>query len=345
MTFDGISRRELLAGLTGVSAAGALTGLGTGALLSDTEGLAAGLSGGALDLEVTWSYPGSGASESNVGVADVPSTEAGTERTVDITVDLPQGETDFNNAAFVWVRLLCPEESDIPTDDVRVELSYADGDLDGESILGPATLTDLLSEESGDGALTGLPLLASAENACLDTRDGGEPIRLALRIAVAAEYVGETAFHLPFEFVGHQCRHATATENPFARAPVGPCGSVGGLREPASESDESTPTEEPPKDPASPETETATEPTPEKSSPDESTPEDLTPEKSSPEASTPGEPTPDESTPEESTETETTTEQQSTKAQHPTDEQSTETTGTPDSTTESSDPSVGGGRA
>jgi hypothetical protein len=310
MTFDGISRRELLAGLTGVGAAGALTGLGTGALLSDTEGLAAGLSGGALDLEVTWSYP-SGASESDVSLARVPTTGAGTESTVDITVDLPQGATDFNDAAFVWVRLRCPEETDIPTDDVRVELSYADGDLVDRSILGPASLTDLLSRETGDGALTGLPLRATADDACLDTRDGGEPIRLALRIAVAAEYVGETAFHLPFEFVGYQCRHATATENPFARAPVGPCGSVGGRRDPASTPDEPKPTGESRPESASTERETADEPTPE-------------------------EPT----TGSDSTEAETTTDQRST-AQSPTEQQSTETTGTPDSAV----PSPAGGQA
>jgi hypothetical protein len=339
MTFDGISRRELLAGLTGVGAAGALTGLGTGALLSDTEGLAAGLSGGALDLEVTWSYPGSGASDSDASLARVPTTEAGTERTVDITVDLPQGATDFNNAAFVWVRLLCPEESDIPADDVRVELSYAGGDLDGQSVLGPATLADLLSAETRDSALAGLPLRATADDACLDTRDGGDPIRLALHIAVAEEYVGETAFHLPFEFVGHQCRHATATENPFARAPVGPCGSVetAGAR---SADPEESPSE------SSTETETETESTPGEQTPEEPatetepTPEEPTPEEPTPEESTPEEPTPEEST----TGTETPPETKTTE-QRPTDEQSTETTETPESTTDSADPSVGGGRA
>ena len=322
MTFDGISRRQLLAGLTGVGTAGALTGLGTGALLSDTEELAAGLAGGALDLEVTWAYPGpSGASASDASLARVPTTEAGTESTVSITVDLPQGETDFNNAAFVWVRLRCPEKSDVPADDVRVELSYAGGDLDGQSVLGPATLADLLSRETGDGALTGVPLRATEDDACLDTRDGGEPIRLALRIAVEEDYVGETAFHLPFEFVGHQCRHATATENPFVRDPVGPCGSVGTLREQAAEPDDPKPTEG--------------------ATPDEST-ETETPDKLTPDESTPDESTPDEST---ETETETTTAQQSTTAQQPTDEQSTETTGTPESTPDSADPSVGGGRA
>jgi hypothetical protein len=329
MTFDGISRRQLLAGLTGVGAAGALTGLGTGALLSDTEGLAAGLAGGALDLEVTWSYP-SGASESDSSLARVPTTEAGTGSTVDITVDLPQGATDFNNAAFVWVRLLCPEESAVPADDVTVELSYADGDLAGQSIIGPASLTDLLSPETGDGARTGVPLRATAEDACLDTRNDGEPLRLALRIALDESYVGETAFHLPFEFLGHQCRHATATENPFARSPVGPCGTVGPFREPASDPEESKPDEEPTTESAASETGTTTESPETESSPSE-------PE-------TPTEPTPAERTTEESTPAERTTEEQPT-AQRPTDQQSTETTGTPESTPDSADPSVGGGRA
>ncbi|MFC5366802.1 hypothetical protein [Salinirubrum litoreum] len=328
MTFDGISRRELLAGLTGVGAAGALTGLGTGALLSDTEGLAAGLAGGALDLEVTWSYP-SGASESDANLARVPTTEAGTESTVSITVDLPQGATDFNNAAFVWVRLLCPEESDVPADDVTVELAYDDGDLDGQSIVGPASLADLLSLETGDGARTGVPLRATADDACLDTRDDGDPIRLALRIALDEDYVGETAFHLPVEFVGHQCRHATATENPFARSPVGPCGSVGVFEEPASDPEEPKAPEESTTESDSASTETETDPTPE-SSETESTPEESTPDEATPESST--------------AETETPTAEQSTTEQQPTEQQSTETTAT-ESTPESVDPNVGGGRA
>ena len=318
MTFDGISRRKLLAGLTGVGAAGALTGLGTGALLSDTEGLAAGLSGGALDLEVTWSYP-SGASESDANLARVPTTDAGTERTVAIVVDLPQGATDFNNAAFVWTRLLCPEESDVPADDVTVELSYDGGDLDGQSVFGPASLADLLSLETGDSARTGVPLRATADDACLDTRDGGEPIRLALRIALDEDYVGETAFHLPVEFLGHQCRHATATENPFARAPVGPCGSVGVLRDSAPEPDESKPTDESPTESSeATETDSGSPETDSGSSETESTPEESTPE------------------------SETPTEQQ------PTDQQSTETTEpteSTESTADSSDSTVGGGRA
>jgi hypothetical protein len=330
MTFDGISRRELLAGLTGVGAAGALTGLGTGALLSDTEGLAAGLSGGALDLEVTWSYPGSGASDSDASLARVPTTEAGSERTVDITVDLPQGSTDFNNAAFVWVRLRCPEESDIPADDVRVELSYAGGDLDGQSVLGPATLADLLSDDTRDSARTGVPLRATADDACLDTRDGGDPIRLALHIAVAEEYVGETAFHLPFEFVGHQCRHATATENPFARAPVGPCGSTGTAGGRTADDEE-----------LSGETETESSETTRESSETDSSEMET---ESTPGESTPEEPATETATTTGSESTETPTENTTT-AQQPTDEQPTETTETPESTTDSADPSADGDEA
>jgi hypothetical protein len=220
VSFGGVSRRELLAGLAGVGVVGGLTGLSTGAFLGDREAVAGSLTGGAVDLEVTWAYE-DGPSGTGANGATVPATNAGTTEYVSITLDLPQRRDHVNNPAIVWVRLTCLEDLDVPTDDLRVELTYDSGVLDGLPVFGPASLTELLAPDSP--ARRGVPLAVDHDEYCFDTSDGGGPMRLRLRLSLAEEYRGELAFGLPLEFVAYQCRGESALDNPFAGRPVPPC--------------------------------------------------------------------------------------------------------------------------
>ena len=203
MSFGGVSRRELLAGLAGVGVVAGAVEAGAGA----------------------WRLPaGSSPGRRRARAAEedaVPATNAGETEYVSITLDLPQRNGHVNNPAIVWVRLTCLEDLDVPTDDLRVELTYDSGVLDGLSVFGPASLTELLDPDSP--ARRGVPLAVSHDEYCFDTSDGGDPMRLRLRISLADEYRGELAFGLPLEFVAYQCRGESGLDNPFAGRPVPPC--------------------------------------------------------------------------------------------------------------------------
>ena len=208
-----VSRRELLAGITAAGAAGALSGIGTAALLVDRETLAASATAGRVDLRVD---AGDGPTDTVGGpvVLPVPALEPGDTAETELTFSLPD-EADVN-PAYLWVRAGCGARSTLGSH-LDVTLSRLDG--------AAATLYDG-SLDGFLGALAdGIPLddsgaaVAAGGQACLQP---GATVELRLRYELATDYVGDESTSLLLEGAAVQCRWADATERPPAfDAPLG----------------------------------------------------------------------------------------------------------------------------
>lgn len=223
-----VTRRKLLSGVAAAGGAGALTGLGTGALLADREDLMGTfLQSGQLDLAVGWERPG-GATDAGVGrtTIDVGPLGDGESGWAKLTVDLPQGGVT-NNPAYVWFRTLCPEPINVATEQLSVALWYADCD-DGSRV-GTEPIVDGPLCEVADSLRGGVPLDGDPTTPgrdCLDTTAGADPLCLRFEWSLDAGYEGEESTTVEFEFVGTQCRHDDGTTSPWADAQFPECECI-----------------------------------------------------------------------------------------------------------------------
>ena len=200
---EGISRRALLGSLGAVGIAGGTLSAKTTGLLTDTETLAGSImSGGQLDLLVSW--PG-GTSEDGTATLAIDMTDGGSGSET-ITVELPD-----SNPGRVWLRTRCPSGL---ADSVTGTLSYV---CDG-SVVASGSLLELANVlrngvhldppcATDEGCLDGddrLELLFEWEFTPTDDYDGTDPDDVELHV----------------EFHATQCRYMTPT-NPFPE--IDPC--------------------------------------------------------------------------------------------------------------------------
>lgn len=202
-----VTRRQLLAGITAAGAAGTLSGVGTAALLTDRETLAAAVESGRVELRVD---AGEGATDAVGGPVELPfpALEPGDSGTVEVAFTVP--DEAGVNPAYLWLRVGCGAASGLG-DHLAVTLSRLDGAggtlYDGDL----AGLIDAL----GDG----VPLdpsgaaVAAGEQGCLDP---GTTVRLELAYELSPAYVGSAATSLLIEGAAVQCRRVDPEHRPPA---------------------------------------------------------------------------------------------------------------------------------
>lgn len=218
------ARRQVLAGLVGVGGLGALTGAGTAALLSDRDGFTGLLESGGLDLTVAWTAPTGGGSSNGPFVLDLDLTPADSSGHAVIELTLADTGPD-QNPGYLWLRTECPTPVSELSEELDVELWYADGD--GDRSGSDPILSGSLGEFAEAG-LAGLALDAAGDvdatetgRACLDP---GQTRHLRFEWSLAGYTGADTATTANITFAAVQCRHTTGTENPFPTPSVLECG-------------------------------------------------------------------------------------------------------------------------
>lgn len=212
------SRRRVLVALTAAGSAGALTGRGVSALLTDCGRTRAALATGIVDLTVDYWYDVAGGVDLTDpdGVVDGPridvpaaSLDEDGRATTLLRFALPQG-TAPNNPAALWLRAECPPETTLG-ELLQVRLSYADPDGT------PLTTIEHGSLRAVANALReGVRLVADGPDGCLTSE---------LFVLVEYEldgYVGDESTAFPLSVSAVQCRNGQPT-NPFDDATVPEC--------------------------------------------------------------------------------------------------------------------------
>ncbi|MFC7176171.1 hypothetical protein [Halosegnis marinus] len=215
MTF---SRRRVLAALAAAGGAGALTGSGTAAMFTDSEGFDSALTTGAVDLVVEYDVR-SGPSAGDAGVIDgprvtLPLDELGAEHASGSTVltfALPQGEGYVNNPAALWLAATCPEPAATRlADALRLTLSYFDCETDAVgTAIETGTLREVADRLGGGRRIDGDGDPATAPPACLT-----DEVCVLVEYELVG-YVGSESVDLPLYFKAEQCRHDETPTNPF----------------------------------------------------------------------------------------------------------------------------------
>jgi len=204
-----VSRRQLLTGLAGAGATGALVGTGTASLFTDEEGLRARLTAGAFDLVVER------AGETSDGtvplVIDAPT---GSER---LTVRLP---AERSNPGYAWLRTVCPGANLPPfAEDIAVTLSYVDCG-DGDTIA-TGSLADVAAQLRGgvplDPRCLGPDAVAPGGQTCLSSA-GEIDLLFEWDWDLTTDYDGGPRELVALEFAGLQCRNVDGTRSPFPDA-------------------------------------------------------------------------------------------------------------------------------
>jgi hypothetical protein len=235
-----VSRRGLLSAVVATGSVGAVTGLGTGAVLSDVEPFAENqFVAGELDLAVRWERTGGGGGTSGGTVSlDVAGLKPGESGASTIVIDLPQ-DGDTNNPAYVWLRGRCPDPSGALAAELRVALYYAapDGsratDGSGDELV-PIVEGQLC--DAAEAVRNGVPIDAGTDpdpvvepgdQICLDTVEG-DPVRLRFEWELEETYEAGSGVStsITFDFAARQCRHRDGTVNPFPK--VEPCACASG---------------------------------------------------------------------------------------------------------------------
>lgn len=204
-----VSRRQLLAGVVGVGALGAvgsLSGARTQAYLSATESFSGAVVAGDLSIDIGCT----GCTEDNGIVSfTIDDIQPGDRIAKTLTV------TVGSNPGRLWVATDCPEPADVLAQALRVELrSRIDGytrSLYGGD--GTKTLSDLRTT-----AINGLAIESQTETGCLDPAQSAE-IELRLRLPPGtSESLADQSTQLRLLFAAEQCRHNSAqtASNPFA---------------------------------------------------------------------------------------------------------------------------------
>ena len=224
--WEGISRRKLLSGVALAGSAGAITGVGTGAVVFDSETFVGNLfRTGRLDLTVGWTDRSDGTNLSNGGVdLDVGPLSAGESGWSEITVDLPQDEDD-NNPAHLWLRTNCPDTSGSVAEALTVRLWYAhsDGSRLEEGLVTDGPLCEVANDLRNGIPLDGDPM--TPERDCLDTAGDGSPLTLRLEWSLDDDFVGTGSTAIGLEFFATQCRHDDGSVNPFPTVAACECGA------------------------------------------------------------------------------------------------------------------------
>lgn len=193
-----LSRRTILAGLGGLGVAGAVSGAGTYALLTDAAASGGSIQSGTLSIDVDCDrcLVDGGVS---FALGDLDRGASGTE-TLSLAVE--------TNPATLWLRTDCPPTVDPLGEALRVRLRY------GGTIVESGTLSSVRRSLRG-GTLLGEGCTSPGEPTDLD-------IEWDLPLDTP-ETVAGAQTDLQFEFVAEQCRHVDAPEgdNPFAGTP--PC--------------------------------------------------------------------------------------------------------------------------
>jgi hypothetical protein len=218
-----LTRRQLLAGLTAAGAAGTVSGVGTAALLTDRETLAAHASAGRIDLTVD---VGGGPTDATDGPVElpIPTLSPGDAGATRVVLTLP--ETEGANPAYLWVRAACTGPTTLVDYlSLRVTLVGADG-ADGD-VLFDGTLGEFLVAFA-----VGVPLdpsgaeTAPGEQSCLAP---GDDVALRVTYELSEAYAGTETVSVLLEAAAVQSRHGDPTRRPAAfDAPLGAadCGGV-----------------------------------------------------------------------------------------------------------------------
>lgn len=226
MTAAPLGRRRVLAALAGAAGAGALSGLGTTAVLGDRATLAAPLGVGAVDLAIgyrVWSGPNADRHTETVvnGThVDLPiSRLTADERSGSVLLRffLPDLGDVVNNPVALWLRTRCPPPTGL-SESLFVTLSYADCDtgVPGDRILS-GSLRSVANKLRNGTRLDGDPTTDRVD--CLT-----DEVCLLVEYDLADDYVGSETTELALEAGAVQCRNNEPVANPFdpvASCPVG----------------------------------------------------------------------------------------------------------------------------
>jgi len=202
-----VTRRQLLAGITAAGAAGTLSGVGTAALLTDRETLAASVESGRVELRVD---DGTGPTDAVGGPVELPfpALEAGDSGSIEFAFEVP--DEAGVNPAYLWLRVGCGAASGLG-DQLSIRLSRRDG----------------FAETMYDGDLRGLidafgvgipldPRGAAVAAGGQDCFQSGTTAVLELAYELSPTYVGAEATSLLLEGAAVQCRRVGPGQRPPA---------------------------------------------------------------------------------------------------------------------------------
>ena len=197
-----LSRRKVLAAVSGVGLASLSTGLGTGATLSDRGGFGGRLEAGIVAVDVDCD---SCTTAGGTVAFDIGGIEPGSGRVEEsFRVSIPRG----TNPARVWGRTACPEAVEPLAAALEVRLSIGDCPDGDDRQLSPSPGSrerwhslDALRRDLAEGFRVDDPA-----EPCLDP---GESRCLALeyRLPESASWAVAAEASLEFEFYAEQCRH------------------------------------------------------------------------------------------------------------------------------------------
>lgn len=198
-----LTRRQMLSGIAVTGGAGALTGRGTAALLSDEETF--------TNNSVTASASTAGVIALDVSVDSLSNADYSFGNTVDAdgliyTIEVPDRAS--NNPSYIWIQpVTCPDPIDA-AEDVDVELRVECPDSGDTVIITDGTLRTVV-DELRTGA--GEPLRCSSDETarCFEP---GESVELVLEVTDSDT---EEDFTFELEFYAEQCRYNTGATTPF----------------------------------------------------------------------------------------------------------------------------------
>lgn len=194
-----LSRREVLAAVGTVGTVGALSGVGTAALLSDTEVARGRLQAGPLDLLIDCDEETCLVDDDGTLSFEFADLEPGASGRVELFL------TQTGNPAWLWLGSTCPDEDLERAIDVRLAFDRGcDGSVE---YVADGTLDEVLFDLASGVRLTDECLLGD-EEACLI-------LEWVFRNEPGVErYEGET-LEFEFQFGAIQCRHNDGSTRPF----------------------------------------------------------------------------------------------------------------------------------
>lgn len=198
MTPSGISRREILAGLSGVGVVGAVSGAGTYALLTDEESFGGSIQSGTLTVDVSCQRCIVDEDGVSFSFGGIDRGDSGRE-TITLTVE--------TNPARLWLQSDCPPAVDRLGDELVITLRY--NGITVES----GTLSTVRRSLRGGISLGG------------ECTTPGEATELDLEWSLpddTPDSVAGEQTSLQLELLAEQCRHVDTISggNPFAGAPA-----------------------------------------------------------------------------------------------------------------------------
>jgi hypothetical protein len=204
---DDLTRRQILAGITGASGVGVAVGTGTAALTSDSFDFSGStMQAGVLDLDVSWATNGDQGTSTGSPAVPVTLSKSDSTQRVRLGVSAPD-HRGTNNPLVPWMRARCPPDESLARS-VEVSIRYADCRVD--CALFEGSLRELVEgvalDPDADGSVT------PGEQRCLRA---GESIELVMDVSLDwFERSDRTTFVL--DFVGVQCRGTDRSEAPFS---------------------------------------------------------------------------------------------------------------------------------